>query len=191
MPAKTEYRDRFYKSYLSTHSHATFGSVDRDLISRGPYLKALIKRWLPKNMDESILDLGCGYGALLYFLRNAGYQKLRGVDSSSESVNAAKKLGLNFVEFGDVLKTLLEARDSSYDMLISFDILEHLTRDEILLCADQAYRILKPGGKWLIHVPNAEGIFSGSVFFGDLTHETLFTRQSLRQVMSVAGFKNV
>jgi 2-polyprenyl-3-methyl-5-hydroxy-6-metoxy-1,4-benzoquinol methylase len=191
MVVKTEFRERFYEYYLSTQSHVSSGSAQRDLDLRGPYLKALIKRWFPNNRSKRILDLGCGYSALLYFLREAGYRNLCGVDTSSEQVATANKLGLDFVKRGDVLGMLRETADASYDVLVSLDLLEHLTRDEILICADHAYRVLKPGGTWLIHVPNAEGIFFGSVFFSDLTHETLFTRQSLRQVMNVVGFNKL
>ena len=40
-------------------------------------------------------------------------------------------------------------------------------------------------------MPNGEAIFSGRIYFGDLTHETCFTRQSVHQLMNACGFKAV
>jgi SAM-dependent methyltransferase len=185
------YRRRLYNNYLTTHAQANIGSICQDIYSRAPYLKSLITKWFPGEHNIKILDLGCGYGALLYLLKEAGYHDLQGVDTSSEQVACAKQLGLSFVREGDLLETLKEDDDCSYDFLIAFDVLEHFSKDEILIFANEAYRVLKSGGRLLIHAPNGEAIFPGAVFFGDLTHETCFTRQSLRQLVNVSGFSSV
>jgi hypothetical protein len=57
--------------------------------------------------------------------------------------------------------------------------------------ADQVFRVLSANGKWIIHVPNGESPFVGASLFGDITHETAFTRKSLTQLMSMAGFTRV
>jgi 2-polyprenyl-3-methyl-5-hydroxy-6-metoxy-1,4-benzoquinol methylase len=146
---------------------------------------------MPEDRNTRVLDLGCGYGALLYFLKNMGYQNLKGVDGSPEQVSLAGQLGLEIVQEGDVLDLLRKSDKGSYDVVVAFDVLEHFTKEELLGICDELYRVLSDNGRLILHVPNGEAIFSGSVFFGDLTHETAFTRNSLRQLMNCSGFKKV
>lgn len=73
-------------------------------------------------------------------------------------------------------------------MVIAFDVIEHFTRDELLPFVDEVHRVLKPGGRWIIHVPNGESPFFGSIRYGDMTHELAFTRTSLAQLLLASGF---
>ncbi|MCR8454597.1 MAG: class I SAM-dependent methyltransferase [Crenarchaeota archaeon] len=53
------------------------------------------KRWygpfLPEDRDARILDIGCGMGHFLYFLKEEGYRNFLGVDISREQVNFVRK----------------------------------------------------------------------------------------------------
>lgn len=59
--------------------------------------------WLPADRTTPILDIGCGEGALLAFLRARGYTNLAGFDLSPENVRICHALGLDFVEQGGCL----------------------------------------------------------------------------------------
>ena len=158
---------------------------------RAPYLRRLIRRHFPSNREAVILDLGCGHGALMHFAREAGYHNIRGVDGSSEQVLAAQRLCIDGIEKGDLRKALSGQTDGSLDVVVTFDVLEHFTRDELLPFVDQVNRVLKPGGCWIIHVPNGESPFCGRIRYGDLTHELAFTRTSLSQLLLSSGFNNI
>ncbi len=191
MSDRRHYRGTLYDNYLTSHAQANNDDISQALASRAPYLKSLIANSFPNDRQVKILDLGCGYGALLYFLKEAGYHDLQGIDTSSEQVAGAKRLGLDFVRQGNLIEALKESGEGTYDVLIAFDVLEHFSKDEILDFAAEARRVLKTGGRLIVHVPNGEAIFSGAVFFGDLTHETCFTRASLRQLIKIAGFSSM
>jgi len=156
-----------------------------------PSLRALVKNHFPPDRNASVLDLGCGHGAIMHAARELGYRNLRGVDGSVEQVAAAKQLGIEGVEHGDVLSTLEQCKDASLDVVVAFDVLEHFTKDELLPFIDQVHRVLKPGGRFIIHVPNGESPFGSRMFFWDLTHELAFTRQSLSQLMLSSGYAQV
>ncbi len=185
------YRTRLYESYLTTHVRSGGIHVREDLGRRRPYLRKLVHDWLPRDRAVRILDLGCGYGALLGVLRESGYRNATGVDTSYEQVEAARDLGLDCVEQGDLVAYLNRARDASWDVIVAFDVLEHFREDELLEIADELYRVLAPTGRLILHLPNAEAIFSGAVCFGDLTHARAFTRRSVAQLMRAAGFERV
>jgi SAM-dependent methyltransferase len=188
---KMGYRSRLFQHYLTTQAQSDINQIQQDLRQRAPYVRRLIQRWIPENRTIRILDLGCGYGPFIYFLKEAGYRHLKGIDRSPEQVKAARQLGLDSVEEGDALDILRKSENSSYDIVIAFDVLEHLTKQEVFDVVDEVCRVLTIGGKLILHVPNGEAIFSGRIHFGDLTHETGYTRQSIRQLMNSSGFKTI
>jgi SAM-dependent methyltransferase len=81
--------------------------------------------------------------------------------------------------------------DASLDVVVAFDVIEHFMRDELLGFVDEVRRVLRPGGRWIIHTPNAESPFGGRMRYGDLTHELAFTRHSIGQLLLSSGFSSV
>lgn len=185
------YRARIYNSYVSGRS-VPLAPVSVDgLKPRAPYLQRLIQRHFPPDLRATIVDLGCGHGAIVHFARQSGYANIRGVDSSPEQIGAARRLGIAGVEEGDVLITLSGLADASQDCIVAFDVIEHFTRVELIDLVDEVRRVLKPGGRWIIHAPNGESPFGGRVRYGDLTHELAFTRTSISQLLLASGFSEV
>jgi cyclopropane fatty-acyl-phospholipid synthase-like methyltransferase len=150
----------------------------------------VIRAHFPADKNARILDLGCGNGTLLYFAREAGYVFIAGVDNSSEQIEEARRLGFREVRQTDIFTFLATVDAESYDAITAFDIIEHLTKSEVLRLADEVYRTLTPGGRWIIHVPNAEGFFGSRIRYADLTHEQAFTRESVEQLARAAGFRS-
>jgi SAM-dependent methyltransferase len=177
------YQQRIYEHYLTGQRR---GGDDRD--ARRHYLHAVIRRHLPPDRTCAIVDLGCGSGAFVHFLREAGYEHVVGVDASPEQIDAARAMGIPGVVLRDSSDWLLEQPDASCDVVISFDTIEHMGKAELLACADEVRRVLAPGGRWIVHTANAQGMFGAKVRWSDVTHEQAFTRESLTQIFSVAGF---
>jgi SAM-dependent methyltransferase len=92
---------------------------------------------------------------------------------------------------GDILEYLGSTPDESQDVVVTFDVVEHFTRDELLPFVDEVHRVLKSGGRWLIHTPNGESPLSNRIRYGDLTHEQAFTRTSLGQLLLSSGFRSL
>ena len=185
------YRTRIYTHYVQAREQALAPETLAGLAPRAHALRQLIRRHFPADKNAAVLDLGCGHGALLHFAREAGYTNLRGVDGSPQQVAAAQRLGIEGVAEGDLRDTLAAQADASLDVVIAFDVIEHFTRDELLPFVDEVHRVLKPGGRWIIHVPNGESPFGGRMRYWDLTHEMAFTRTSLSQLLLSSGFGEV
>ena len=182
------YRTRIYASYSSGRHQSLAPASVQGLAPRAPYLNRLIRLHFPNDRAARILDLGCGYGAVIHFARQAGYRNIRGVDGSQEQVAAARRLGIEGVEAGDVMPALADCVTRSLDCVVAFDLIEHFTRDELLHLVDEVKRVLVPGGIWIIHAPNGESPFGSRVRYGDLTHELAFTRTSIGQLLYSSGF---
>jgi SAM-dependent methyltransferase len=176
------YRDRVYAEYNRQRPPAELA-----LGSRAPYLRWVIARCFPPDRAARVIDVGCGDGTLLYFLREAGYVNCYGVDVAPPQVAAAQGLGLD-VRRGDLMQALQSAESESYDVVAAFDVIEHLTKPELLRFADEVHRVLRTGGRWVIHCPNGDSPFFAAVRYGDWTHEQAFTASSLSQLARVTGF---
>lgn len=180
------YRQRIYQSYVSARDQSLAPDSLDGLRPRLPYLRRLVRLHLPPDRQCSILELGCGYGALLYALREAGYENARGVDGSPEQVAAAQRLGIPGVESGDLMEWLAATDAASLDVVIAFDVIEHFCKSELIPLVDEVHRVLK-----IIHAPNAEGPFAGRMRYWDFTHELAFSRASLDQLLRASGFASV
>ncbi len=186
-----DYRHRIYQQYLEAGAAAPAGDKAEEFRRRAPYLERLIRDHFPADRETTILDLGCGAGALEYFARRRGFARMVGIDRSPQQVAAARSLGLTGVREGELLAVLQSLAGESQGIVIAFDVLEHFRKDEALRLMDEINRVLAPGGKVIIHTPNGASPFGGRVGHGDFTHETIYTRDSLGQLLAACGFSRV
>ena len=76
-------------------------------------------------------------------------------------------------------------------MILALDFLEHFSRNELAALLSKIRLALKPEGLLVLRTPNGQGLFSGVVAYGDLTHLTILNPGSLRQALQIAGLKVV
>jgi len=191
-PAPVPWKQRLYTSYVTSGQAGWSGRDPETLfLPRKYYIRQLIAQYLPEEEDAAILDLGCGHGAFLYFLAQAGYRNVVGIDTSAEQIEAAHRLGIHNAHYGDALEYLCDVESGSVDIVIVFDLLEHLDKQELFDFTEQIYRVLRVNGVCLAHVPNAEGLLGMRIRYGDLTHHLAFTRSSARQLFQTIGFSNI
>lgn len=98
--------------------------------------------------DKQVLDYGCGSGYGSRMLSNIA-EYVTAVDISEEAVNFAKN---NYIADNLVFKTASELSDEKYDIITSFQVIEHVHNDiEYLI---NLKRLLKPDGCILISTPD-------------------------------------
>lgn len=184
------YSQEIYDQYLGQEvdPKAFIQSVDRQVIYR--HFQGWWGDVLPKDKTEPILDLGCGWGSFLAFLKSQGYTNLAGVDSSAQQVKIAHCLDLAQVEVGDIF-TVLNKYRNRFACISAFNVLEHLEKEQVLPFLKAVQTALKPGGCLLLEIPNANSPFGGRTRYWDFTHELSFTPTSLGQILRVAGFADV
>ncbi len=153
-------------------------------------LNRILSSWLPPDPNASILDIGCGEGSLLAFLRERGYANLAGFDISPENVAICHQIGLHFVEQADALRLGERYPDERFDVIFALDLLEHLPKGRAASFLADARRCLHPGGFLIIQTPNMGCVFGYYCRFNDLSHEFGLTEKSARDLMMVAGFQD-
>jgi SAM-dependent methyltransferase len=171
------FREELYRGYVSS--------------AKGPAETWWRHKYLPllADLDRNapILELGCGSGELLAFLRQHGFVHARGVDISPEQVLRARARGVA-AEVADIFEVLGHEQAA---LIIAVDVLEHFTRDELVRLAPLLYQALLPGGRLLIQTANGAGLFPRQVIYGDLTHMTILTPQTLAQLLRPCGFQTL
>lgn len=181
------YRKIIYEKYLSS---VNFQQKDLEKhFNSALKLQKEVEAELPVNKSARILDLGCGFGTFLNYLKQSGYTNLYGVELGSEQIEFLKTKGLN-VKNADIFEFLTNSEEK-YDLITLFDVLEHFNKNELVKLIPLLKRNLTSSGKIIIRVPNGEAIFKGSIMYGDFTHETYFTKRSLIQLFKTFDFKTV
>ncbi len=147
-------------------------------------------KFMPPDKNIKILDVGCGCGQLLYMLKEKGYVNIEGVDLGYQQVEITKNLGIKAEKISD-LSEYLNAHKETWDMILMSQVIEHFSKDKMMLYLSAVKDALKSKGKAIISVPNM-ALASGLIQrYTDFTHEFGFTERSLHQVLRVAGFPDI
>ncbi|MBW3575156.1 MAG: class I SAM-dependent methyltransferase [Actinobacteria bacterium] len=179
----------------------TSGLVDAGLDPTYYHQSRLELVKLVQGRDLRVLELGCASGALGAELKARGKASVvHGVEMHPEVADGARGR-IDRVWAGDV-ETLDPAElDGRYDVLITADILEHVRDPWSLLRRMTA--VLAPGGQLVASIPNvrylpvvADLMVRGRFEYRgdgvlDRTHLRFFTRRSIHQLVTDAGFTDV
>jgi len=185
------YKDKFYKDYVTTHVLPRKGETTLDEFKwRAVMYQKQFGKFLPKDKNSKIIDLGCGNGSVVWWLLQSNYINTYGIEISTEQIETGKKLGLNNIEQADIEEFLKDKKDS-YDIIFARDVLEHFNKEDIVKILSLCQSALKNNGKIIVQVPNAESPFGMRIRYGDFTHEIAFTSSSLSQLLRMTGYDNI
>jgi SAM-dependent methyltransferase len=159
-------------------------------------LKKLFKKLLKTKIEThnptfphpgEFLDIGCGSGEYLQRMRAEGWN-VKGVEPSIFGAEEGRQNGLDIFH-----GTLPEAKfvSDSFDYVRSNHSFEHVPNPVEIL--DEIYRILKPGGKLFVGIPNIDSIpyhIFGKYwwYLGAPVHTYNYTVSTISTLMQRSGF---
>jgi SAM-dependent methyltransferase len=173
------------------------GALSTELYRRDE--QRLLREFLSPNADLLKTDLWdeCKNTRILQWAARQGARPF-GVDISEPTVRQARSefpAGVLRAVVGDVRR--LPYRDGSFDAVYSMGTIEHFADPEVAL--HELRRVLRPGGRAVIGVPNrhdpflrplAVAILSGLGLYA-YGYERSFSRGALRAMVEGAGFATV
>ena len=139
---------------------------------------------------QSVLDLGCGGPNNNTWLANMPIPRKTGVDIFAPYIELRKKEG-KYTDciVADIAK--VEFKDRSFDAVVSFDVLEHLTKTEGETLLDKANRWARR--KVIIYMPNGylrQGEWDNNIY---QTHKSGWSCNDFRargyRVLGMGGLK--
>lgn len=109
---------------------------------------------LPYADGTEVLDAACGAGYGTAYLAQAA-ARVVGIDVSADTVEyAGRRYGAANVEFRQMDVTELEFADGSFDVVVSFETLEHVANAPAAV--REAARVLRDGGVYVVSTPRVD-----------------------------------
>lgn len=133
-----------------------------------------------------ILEIGFGEGRFLDWAEENGFE-VCGIEQLEEQCATAKGRG-HQVYCGSAT-TVLERITGSFDLIVLFDVCEHLTVPELVDLFAAVRPRLAPNGAVLARFPNGGSPFGGVAQHGDATHVTTLTGSKIDQIGQVSGLR--
>jgi len=148
-------------------------------VSAARLFRELVTAELPP--PASVLDIGAGTGGMAIGLRDSGYQVM-GIEPDPEMAAEAAAQGI------EVHTTTFEdwpLTGTKYDGVLMSNVLEHLA--EPLQVLKKVKRLLAPGGRLFIEVPNIQRCKTSYRRALQLVHKWYFSPASLAYLLGAAG----
>jgi SAM-dependent methyltransferase len=105
------------------------------------------------SQDQSVLDLGCGVGYGANEL-SINAKSVIGVDLWKSGLSYCNKIYGTVVQPTVASGTSIPFKDDSFDLVVSFQVIEHIRSDRVIDYLSEIRRVLLPGGTFLVATPN-------------------------------------
>jgi 2-polyprenyl-3-methyl-5-hydroxy-6-metoxy-1,4-benzoquinol methylase len=140
----------------------------------------ILKRFIPDYKNKKMLEVGCGGGNIVDFLKGKG-MNIEGADIFFEGLQfARKRVNTNFYQIN--IKDI--PFKNEFDLIGLFDVLEHVQEEEQVLV--NVYKALKPEGHLFISVPALPLLWS---YFDKIAcHKRRYTKRELANKLKKQGF---
>lgn len=129
--------------YIACNMYDTASDVRKDTCTESCklYYDSIIDYLTPQSR---IIDVGCGNGNFLHFLKSKGYENLYGLDPSESSIKGLEKKGIKGI-VGNVYDEIPVEMRNKFDVVIISFVLEHLLFPEI--CLKNLIDLMKEDGR--------------------------------------------
>lgn len=164
---------------------AFYARHDRECLEKFHYTGTDIFR------DKIVADIGCGGGGWLDFLKGVARETVAVEPSELYRKHLNEKGHASYAYMNDATKDF----ENKIDVLTSFDVIEHVDNPQEF--ADDAFRLVKKGGKIIIGTPTDLGHLRGLLgnefdsFVFSVQHPWVLSEKGLRIMFEKAGFKEI
>lgn len=158
------------------YSCAIFPRADADLEAAQQHKINVILQKLDLREGQKLLDIGCGWGTILAAARQRFGCDVHGISLAEKQINYCRQVlpegRFDLVDYRDL------PEDAQYDRIVSVGMLEHVGSDYLELYMRTVARLLKPGGRAVLHTM----INGDTLGLADNTHIDSFAASTIMPV---------
>jgi SAM-dependent methyltransferase len=176
-------KDKSYEQYSTWKNWGNkyFGSFSRE---EGAYFDAELRSCGFGSNKLRILELGFGNGCFAGWAKNRGHDYV-GLEIIPELVERGRSQDFNVAETPSDLSKMFQP--DSFDLIVAFDVFEHIPTDRLIVVLSQILKILGLGGIVLARFPSGDSPFSRAYQHGDITHRSCLGSSAVRQIAAASG----
>jgi SAM-dependent methyltransferase len=180
----------------------------KDRFNELNYGRHVIAGWVGEHARQSdapelsILDIGCGKGHDLMNLARpevvgSVHLKMFGIDCVPEYIEEARRNGIQVFDL-DIERDRIAMADASCNIVVMNQVLEHTK--EIFWIISEVGRILKPGGIFILGVPNLASLHNRVLLAAGqqptsiglaMAHVRGFTKRDTTNLLNLGGWFKV
>ena len=154
-----------------------------DLKFRDEMWKILCHDFFQRYVDTNsrVLEIGAGYCEFINNIQ-AGHKTAVNINPDVKTHAAP---GINIIL--NSTSQMSAVADNSVEMVFASNFFEHLTRDEIVATFHEVYRVLAPGGKFMVLQPNIR--FCAKDYWMFFDHVTPIDDRAFVEGLEISGFE--
>lgn len=143
---------------------------------------------LSVNKPLNILEVGYGSGEFLDWAKSNGH-KVKGIEIIPELVEKARTKGHDVQLLSVTELSQGKFNPNEFDVIVIFDVLEHLYISEIIDVMKNVNKLLRSQGFLMARFPNGSSPIGHVQQLRDLTHVTQLSPERMEQLGRLTGFK--
>lgn len=125
----------------------------RDLHGRLAFSRSFVD--VSELAERDVLDVGCGFGWFVLFALDEKARSVTAVEPrESDLATARLHIGDDRVTFAVASMVELPFPDAAFDVVVCWEVLEHLPENTEQKAFDEVARVLRPGGVLYLSTPN-------------------------------------
>jgi len=144
------------------------------------YFAAELDR-IPSAKISKVLEIGFGDGAFLAYGKTLSWM-MTGIEVIPDLVQLAQDSGYQAISSEQTADLLA----NSFDLVVAFDVLEHIPQDDLPNLLSLIFQKLRPGGLFIARFPNGDSPLGLPFQYGDMTHVTVIGSGKLRYLAQQA-----
>jgi SAM-dependent methyltransferase len=175
----------------------TLGFFKPDSLAGSPALYEALEKidwyYLPRKWEHDValqdikgssngIEIGCGFGAFVTRVRSEKNIPFEGCEQNPSAVRIGQANGAAIRL--ESLEDLVDRCPRAFDVVCSFQVLEHVTNPGVFLSS--MCTLLRPGGKLILGLPNAESFLRHEFNLLDLPphHMSRWTAEIMNRLQS-------
>ena len=145
--------------------------------------------YLPRQKDGKVLDIGCGDGSFIIFLKEQGFKNVHGIDIDHQQVEKCRSRGLRETEYINELGDFLRDKSATYQLIIMKQVIYYFSDEQLDTYLSLVRDSLAADGLLMVEVFN--GAILTARFIKDRDHKIkrVFNEYSLRAALENSGLE--